>query len=333
MPRPASSGVLSFRRYLIFAFTTAVFIALITAIANATGQAYVLFPELGALAWVIFTDPKGSWATSPRLLVLTPFLTALLGVAITRSLPYGVLSLTLDVVGCLLLIRWLRSPIVPAISAGVLPLALGIHDWAYPASILVGTGGLALLSLWRSRRLVQATTKGGSSSLVPIALNEIESGFALTPSVPLLRWGGGLAVFLALGLAFVKVWDSPLVLFPPLLVIAYDMLALPNHSPWMGRGGVMMVVGTAAAWVSYGLVTAFGVTPLAAFLAVLVTLGLLRLARLTCPPCLGLALLPFVISHPSANYPWQALTGMTCLVAVVATMEACFPRASSPECS
>ena len=320
------------RQHLTWALATAIFIALIAAMAKATGQAYVLFPELGALAWVIFTDPKGPWATSPRLLMLTPLLTALLGVAISRMLPYGPLALGLDVVGCLLIIRGLRSPIVPAISAGVLPLALGIHDWAYPVSILVGTGGLALLSQWRARRLAPAPTASaptGEGS--PTALDRIESSFAMTPTVPLRRWAGALAVFLALGLVLVKLWDSPLVLFPPLLVIAYDMLALPHHSPWLGRGGAMMVVGTGAAWAGYGLVAAFGVVPWAAFLAVLITLGLLRLARLTCPPCLGLALLPFVITHPNGAYPWQALTGMACLVAVVSTTEAWFPRSAAPE--
>ena len=287
------------RQHLTWALATAIFIALIAAMAKATGQAYVLFPELGALAWVIFTDPKGPWATSPRLLMLTPFLTALLGVAITRSLPYGPLALGLDVVGCLLIIRGLRSPIVPAISAGVLPLALGIHDWAYPVSILVGTGGLALLSQWRALRLAPAPTASAPiAEGSPTALDRIESSFAMTPTVPLRRWAGALAVFLALGLVFVKVWDSPLVLFPPLLVIAYDMLALPHHSPWLGRGGAMMVVGTGAAWAGYGLVAAFGVVPWAAFLAVLITLGLLRLARLTCPPLSGHGLASFC-DHPS----------------------------------
>lgn len=96
----------------------------------------------------------------------------MLGVAITRSLPYGPLSLSLDVAGCLLLIKALRSPIVPAISAGVLPLALGIQDWAYPASILVGTGSLALLSRWRSHRLAPPASSDWAPSAVGSAARD-----------------------------------------------------------------------------------------------------------------------------------------------------------------
>ncbi len=48
---------------------------------------------------------------------------------------------------------------------------------------------------------------------------------------------------------------------------------------------------------------------LGALLGVAITLGLLRLARLTCPPCLGLAILPFVITHPNGAYPWQVPLG------------------------
>jgi hypothetical protein len=68
---------------------TASYLALITALAKASGIGYLLFPELGALGSVVFTDPRGSWARSPLLLAITPFLTALPGVLITRSLPYG----------------------------------------------------------------------------------------------------------------------------------------------------------------------------------------------------------------------------------------------------
>ena len=53
------------------------------------------------------------------------------GVLITRFLPYGPLAVVLDLVVCLLVIQALRSAVVPAISAGMLPLALGLTGTAW----------------------------------------------------------------------------------------------------------------------------------------------------------------------------------------------------------
>ena len=107
----------------------ATYIALMTALARASGISYLLFPELGALASVVFADPLSSWARSPKLLALTPVFTAVPGVLITRTLNYGPTALILDLAICLLVIRLLRSPVIPAISAGVLPLVLGITSF------------------------------------------------------------------------------------------------------------------------------------------------------------------------------------------------------------
>jgi hypothetical protein len=84
---------------------TAGYLALVTALANASGIGYFLFPELAALASVVFANPSGSWARSPLLLALTPALTAVPGVLITRFLPYGPLAVVLDLVVCLLVIH------------------------------------------------------------------------------------------------------------------------------------------------------------------------------------------------------------------------------------
>ncbi|MFZ0407567.1 MAG: hypothetical protein WAM11_05590 [Cyanobium sp.] len=50
---------------------------------------YALFPELGALGWVTRSNPRHPWARSPALLMLTPFLTGLLGLAIRAIWPLG----------------------------------------------------------------------------------------------------------------------------------------------------------------------------------------------------------------------------------------------------
>src|SRR5258708_1902645 len=126
-----------------------IYIALIAGIAHATGAFYVMFPELGARSHDVFTRPRGPWAGAPMLLAITPVLTGVIGIVLTRALPYGYLSVLLTVGGAVAVILALRSPIAPAISAGLLPLVLGVKSWWYPPAIALGTVILTALSvLW-----------------------------------------------------------------------------------------------------------------------------------------------------------------------------------------
>lgn len=294
----------------------ACFLALITLIANVTHMPYVLFPELGALGWVIFSDQRHPWARSPALLVLTPFLAAVQGLWITRHLAYGPPAVLLNVGITLLLIAVLRSPIVPALSAGLLPLALGIHTWTYPFSILIGTGGLALVIALRARRVHGPPPGPEEGSEVPApALWRLRG--SVQPLPPLRDWLVPFAVFLLGGLLLVRLIGSPLVLFPPLLVIGFEMIVHRQRCPWRGRYLSVWMVANGAAVAGLALVTCLGVGPAAAFLAVLVTLVLLKLARLPFPPALGLALLPFVIPDPPLTYPLFTMAGSLWLLVVV----------------
>src|ERR1700680_2673645 len=136
-----------------------VYIAIIAEVACATGAVYVLFPELGALSHDVMTRPRGTWASAPLLLAITPVLTGVVGIVFTRSLPYGYLSVLLTVAGAIAVILALRSPVAPAISAGLLPLVLGVKSWWYPPAIALGTVLLAMLSVaWRKYCLTRAAT-------------------------------------------------------------------------------------------------------------------------------------------------------------------------------
>ncbi len=291
---------------------TATYIALMTALARASDISYLLFPELGALASVVFADPLSSWARSPKLLVLTPVFTAVPGVLLTRTLPYGPIAVILDLAICLLVIRALRSPVIPAISAGVLPLVLGITSWLYPLAILVGTGGLALIVMLRAH-LMPLPARAQVSPLVAT----IPTLVAPNPWLGRVPWLLPLAVFLLGALAMVQLLGSNLVLYPPLLVIAWEMLAHADECPWQGRSLSVLAVTGGAAVAGVSLVLALGVSPLAAFLAVLVTALLLRLVRLRCAPAFGLALLPFIIPNPTLAYPLLTLAGTAWLLLVV----------------
>src|SRR6266481_10100732 len=116
-----------------------VYIAIIAEIACATGAVYVLFPELGALSHDVMTRPRGTWASAPLLLAITPVLTGAIGILVTRTLPYGYLSVLLAVGGAVALIFALKSPVAPAISAGLLPLVLGVKRWWCPPGVKLGT--------------------------------------------------------------------------------------------------------------------------------------------------------------------------------------------------
>ncbi|MBB6186984.1 hypothetical protein [Rhodanobacter sp. MP7CTX1] len=80
------------------------------------------------------------------MLAFSPTVTAVLGVIVTRYLPYSAVSIAICIAGAMVILKFMRSPIAPAISACVLPRSLGERSWLYPLAILLGTGALALLS-------------------------------------------------------------------------------------------------------------------------------------------------------------------------------------------
>ena len=289
----------------------ALYVGAITAVGRASGLKLLLFPELGALTSVVFSDPASRWSRSPLLLVLTPALTAVVGIVVSSRLPYGPASVALVVVAGLLVLRALRSPVAPALSAGYLPVALGIRDWSYPLAILLGTAGLALIHGLRARW--QSSADGAGPK-------RLRAATAQPPDVlpPMRRWLLPLSAFLAGGLVLGQMLGSHLVLYPPLLVIAWETLAQSAHCPWRGRPGALLAATTAAALVGLMLARLLGPAPLAACLATLITALLLKRLRLTCPPAFAVALLPLVLTQPPSAFPLLVLTGGAWLMAVAA---------------
>jgi hypothetical protein len=127
------------------------YMGIIAFAAHVTGVYLLLFPELAALSHDVLTRPRGKWASQPWLLILTPTLTAIVGLFIARNASYGALAIALIVLLSLLIIKLLRSAIGPAISAGVLPMVMSEKNWLYPVSICVGLVGL-VAALWILRR-------------------------------------------------------------------------------------------------------------------------------------------------------------------------------------
>jgi hypothetical protein len=283
---------------------TLIYIAVIAGIASATGAFYVLFPELGALSHDVFTRPRGTWARSPVMLAITPFLTAVIGIVFTRALPYGFFSVMLTVGTAVALIMVLRSPIAPAISAGLLPLVLGVKSWWYPPGVLLGTVLLAALSiLWKKLSVAQ-------NWLEPLsAVDVVDETLEQNPATS--YWLIALMMFVAMAVLVVKLTGLRYVLFPPLVVIGFEMFGHTAVCPWAKRP--MFLPAACFLTAAGGLLfwNLLGVAPIAAGCSIACGMAVLRLFDLHVPPALAVALLPFVMEHPTIAYPISVGIGTT----------------------
>lgn len=300
------------------------YIGVIATVASATGAAYVLFPELGALSHDVLTRPRGRWASGPLMLALTPTLTGLLGTVVTRTLPYGFASVLIAAAGALTIIRILRSAVAPAISAGLLPLVLGVTSWWYPPGILFGCALLALISIpWRRRALALAATLPATPP--PAASSGTHNDHAAPHPGFAIRTAALLA-FVMLAVTCVKLTGQRFILFPPLVVITYEMLRDPDECPWAGAALRLPLACllTAAGGLVFQRTIPF--VPLAAILSMAWGLGTLRIFRLHMPPALAVALLPMVMDRPSAAYPLAVGAGTALAVGWFAVFELWFAR-------
>jgi hypothetical protein len=134
------------RRIMSAVLVSLCFMAGIAKTASAAGIALLLFPELAALSYDVFLRPRGTRARAPWMIALSPAMTAVLGVLVTRYLPYSPAAIAICIAGSMVILKFTRSPIAPAISACFLALSLDEKSWLYPLAILLGTSALADLS-------------------------------------------------------------------------------------------------------------------------------------------------------------------------------------------
>lgn len=285
-----------------------VFLGSVAKTALLTGTVYVLFPELAALAYDVFTRPAGVWAQSPAMLAITPGAAATIGVLIARTMPYGLGSAAICIAGAMVLIRVLRSPVAPAISAAFLPLALGVTSWWYPISIAAGTGVLALLSIAYNRTLA-SQIRQTPPSLTDAEDDEMER----TPRR--YAWLPVFIAFLLLTYGLAVVTGLRLILFPPLVVIAFEMFAHAEVCPWAKRPFALPLACTVTAAAGVGAILVFGAGPLSVAVAMLIGIATLRMLQLHVPPALAVGLLPQVMPHADWHFAVAVAAGTLTLTA------------------
>lgn len=271
------------------------YMAVIAATANAFHLFYILFPGLGALAMDVLTRPYGKWARNPFKLVATPTATAVIGIAVGRYFSYSVVAIPLIMALSVGIILALRSTVAPAIAAGVLPFVLGVQSWLYPPAILFGLLLLTgLLLVWRRSAAGRRLRFFDRSDL------RADECIEKTPQNG--SWFFVLLLFTAAisALAIATGWHF--ILFPPLLVMAYENLKHVGTCPWARTPlyfpiACFLTAGTgviAHRWLS--------LEPFAVMVTLAVSVAILRLFHLTMPPALSIGLLPFVMRSSTLKY-------------------------------
>jgi hypothetical protein len=290
------------------------YIGVIATVASVTGAFYVMFPELAALSWDVTERPGGRWAGSPMLLAITPPLTGLIGTVVTRTMPYGFISVLITAAGCVAVVRALRSPVAPAISAGLLPLVLGVTSWWYPPAILFGSTLLAAISIpWKRYAISPAfSAKDDRRADTPYTTpNDPAEVLDAAPAIATLPLMLAVLTFVAIALTAVKLTGMRFILFPPLVVIVYEMFSHPAQHPWVGRPFGLPLACFLTAAGGYFFHAHLTIAPLAAMFSMAWGIAVLRILDLHVPPALAVALLPMVMVHPTAAYPFAVGIGTT----------------------
>lgn len=303
----ATSPHSSKRTIWIGELATVLYVMIIAMVSRGAGVPYILFPELGALSHDIFRRPHGTWAKAPVMLIVTPMLTGLIGSIVTRYLPFGPLSALLVIASAMAIIAVLRSPIAPAISAGFLPLSLGIQSPFYTPALLIGLGSLAAIAPIY-RRFVPPPPEAGSPS------DRIDDIVEQPPAD--YSWVPYFIAFLAA--ALLMVWATGLrqILFPPLIVMAFEMFAHADVCPWAKRPLILPLACGLSAAVGVGLALTFGDAPLAVGASIMASIVLLRLFALNVPPALAVGLLPFVMPQVGWSFPLLVAGGTALLTTI-----------------
>ena len=295
---------------------------LIALLADRTGVSLLLFPELAALSHDVLSRPRGKWASQPLRLIATPALTAIAGLLVTRHVHYGAIPILLITVISLAIIRLLRSSVAPAISAGLLPLVLGERHWLYPVAISIGLVALAgILWIWK-KWSVQADGQHQGYAALSIDDALESNAHDRTWLIHLIALVGVLGFAAQLtGLRF--------ILFPPLVVMAYELLGHPELPGWIKRPAFFPLVCFLSALTGIIALRTLGNTAVSVMLTMTLSIVLLRIFRMHMPPALAVGLLPFVIPSPDFWYPISVGIG-TIVLSVWFAMRSRFRQTSQP---
>jgi hypothetical protein len=136
-----------------------------------------------------------------------------------------------------------------------------------------------------------------------------------------------IAFVLVLGVA--AQWSGlRFLLFPPLIVMAYEIFGHAEVPRWMARPVLFPIVCLLTSATGTFAVHEFRVSFVGVAVTMAISMGILRVFRVHMPPALAVGLLPFVMVAPNVWYPVSVTLGTTALT-LCAVGHGYFRRASA----
>jgi hypothetical protein len=103
------------------------------------------------------------------------------------------------------------------------------------------------------------------------------------------------------------------ILFPPLIVMAYELFGHPEVPGWMARPVLLPFVCVLTATIGVLARHSFRASFVGVMLTTICSVAILRAFKLHMPPALAVGLLPFVMAAPNFRYPTSVGIGTVAL--------------------
>ena len=290
------------KRWLIWAAAW-LLVCLMVGCAELLQEAEIIFPEIAALAIGAWLAPRQPWRVSPLKMFLAIAIFSLMGVAIVRWVPLGVIwQILLAYCCCAAGLMLLHTTIYPLISAAILPVLLGTASFIYPLAASLAAGIVAL-----GRALL---LKKGIACPV-----EEYWQFDIRSQLPL--WLKRIVCISAL-CCLALVLNAPFLIAPP-LIVGFTEMSCTGSVSRRCPGKVILITFFGALCGCALRLTCCSIFGLPVTLAAAVTAGIFFVVvartKVYFPPAGAIAILPMLIGDRLLlTFPFQVLLGFGLLV-------------------
>ena len=279
---------------------TVMFVTLMVAAAELSGEREIIFPEITALAIGYIVAEKRSWHVNSIRIVVLITLCAIAGVLIVRSRFAGILTEILIAFAlCQLIFMYSGTTFAPFVSAVILPITMQTESFVYPAAAFVLT--LIIVAL---HTLFLKCGLRSDEDFVPKRLNSRTDYIDAVLRVISVGIVGAVACMS--GYKF--------VIAPPLLV-AFTEFSRPGNKACNKPFKTIAVVTLCAvigAVCRYFINISLGMPlTVAAAVAAVLLLAVIHKSRMFMPPAGSITILAMIIPETAVmTFPVQILCGV-----------------------